>query len=135
MTDKPEAKTEIQEGCRLCGALPCDQVNNYPDISAPKRYWMIEQPDLDEDDDYKRIHTTDLDVYPDAIVLGEYALIEPRPAQPAGGVGVDAFKPLFEDVRKGLSNQSTGGEVAIAWSSLKRIEISLDAARFVRHIT
>jgi len=38
------------------------------------------------------------------------------------------FKPLFEDVRKGLSNQSTGGEVAIAWSSLKRIEISLDAA-------
>lgn len=44
---------------------------------APQRYWLIEQPDLDVDDDHKIIHTTDLDVYPDAIILGEYELVEP----------------------------------------------------------
>lgn len=46
---------------------------------APKRYWLIEQPDLDEDDDHKVIHTTDLDVYPGCKILGEYELLT-RPA-------------------------------------------------------
>lgn len=45
-----------------------------PDPDAPTRYWLIEQPDLDEDDDHRVIHTTDLDVYPDAVILGEYVL-------------------------------------------------------------
>lgn len=47
-----------------------DEVIPSPD--APKCYWLINQPDLEEDDDYKVIHTTDLDVYPDADILGEY---------------------------------------------------------------
>ncbi len=37
---------------------------------------MIEQPGLDDDDDYKRVHTDDLSVYPEAIVLGEYRLVD-----------------------------------------------------------
>jgi len=51
-----------------------------------------------------------------------------RPAQPAGGSGVDDFKPLFEDVRKGLSDKSTGGERAIAWSSLKTCALPISTA-------
>lgn len=47
-------------------SVPCDD--------APKRYWLIEQTDLDEDDDHRCIHTTDLDVYPNATILGEYVL-------------------------------------------------------------
>lgn len=37
-----------------------------------KRYWLIEQPDLDDDDDYKIVHTTDLNLYPGCKILGEY---------------------------------------------------------------
>lgn len=45
-------------------------------MTTTKRYWLIEQPELDEDDDHKIIHTTDLDVYPGAKILGEFVLKE-----------------------------------------------------------
>lgn len=90
------------------------------DKNAPKRYWMIEQPDLEEDDDYKRIHTTDLNVYPDAIVLGEYRLIEPTPhgnermalgtfhtGEPQAGYG---SKRTVQEVTAALSGKDDGVE-------------------------
>lgn len=33
----------------------------------PKEIWLIEQPDLDEDDDHRIIWSTDPDVYPEGI--------------------------------------------------------------------
>lgn len=66
-----------------------------PECDAPERYWLIEQPDLEDDDDYKRIHTTDLDVYPDAKVLGEYVLKQVSPS-----VDIEKVVALLEPLRE-----------------------------------
>lgn len=65
---------------------------------APKRYWLIEQTDLDEDDDNRVIHTTDLDVYPDAKILGEYVLKQPT-AQADRAAALRQL-PIFDSINE-----------------------------------
>lgn len=74
-----------------------------------KRYWLIEQPDLDDDDDYKIVHTTDLDCYPEAIILGEYVL---KPEVPEGfeetidAIENDGAREILSTGRVGVDHEA-----------------------------